>query len=68
MIHSVGIGELRQQVSAVLKRVVTGELEGRATEAVGDLLDSAAAIGLPAAAGGPVLPSGALAELRADER
>jgi antitoxin (DNA-binding transcriptional repressor) of toxin-antitoxin stability system len=41
-------------------------LEGRATEAVGDLLDVAEERGLPAAE--PILPSAALAELRADER
>jgi len=92
--HSVGIRELRQQASAVLKRVARGEaiditdhghpvarivplrssaidqlvLEGRATDAVGDLLDRADAIGLPAAPRGNVLASEALAELRADER
>jgi prevent-host-death family protein len=95
MRSSVGIRELRQQASAVLKRVVGGEvievtdrghpiarivplrpglvdqlvLEGRATQAVGDLLDRAAELGLPAASGGPMLPSEALAELRgADDR
>ncbi len=41
-------------------------LEGRATAAQGDLLDIADELGLPAPA--PVLPSAALAELRADER
>ena len=94
MSHSVGIRELRQQASAVLKRVVHGEtievtdhghpiarivplrlsvmdqlvLEGRATEAVGDLLDLADEMGLPGDDRGLVPPSVALAELRADER
>jgi len=92
--NSVGIRELRQQASAVLRRVVGGEaievtdhghpiarivplrpgvmdqlvLEGRATEAVGDLLDIADDLGLPACARGQMAPSAALAELRADER
>jgi prevent-host-death family protein len=92
MSNTVGIRELRQQASAVLKRVVRGEvievtdhghpiarivplrpgvldqlvLEGRASEATGDLLDLADELGFPAA--GSVLPSVALAELRADER
>jgi prevent-host-death family protein len=92
MSNTVGIRELRQQASAVLKRVVSGEtievtdhghpiarivplrpgvlnqlvIEGRATEAVGDLLDMAESMGLPAT--GSELPSAALAELRADER
>jgi hypothetical protein len=43
-------------------------LEGRATEAVGDLLDYAAEIGLPGRARGPMLPTAALGELRADEQ
>lgn len=86
--------ELRQQTSAVLKRVVNGEvieitdnghpiarivplrpgvldrlvLEGRATEAVGDLLNLAEELDLPGAARGPMLPSEALEELRRDER
>jgi len=94
MANSVGIRELRQQASAVLRRVVGGEaievtdhghpiarivplrpgvmdqlvLEGRATEAVGDLLDIADDLGLPACARGQMAPSAALAELRADER
>ncbi|MGI8626139.1 MAG: type II toxin-antitoxin system Phd/YefM family antitoxin [Geodermatophilaceae bacterium] len=94
MSNRVGIRELRQQTSAVLKRVVRGEtidvtdhghpiarivplrpgvmeqlvLEGRATHAVGDLLDLADDMGLPAAAAGPLLPSAALAEMRIDER
>ena len=94
MSHRVGIRELRQQASAVLKRVVHGEaievtdhghpiarivplrpgvmdqlvLEGRATEAVGDLVDLADEMGLPADARGLVPPSVALAELRTDER
>ena len=91
--NSVGIRELRQQASAVLKRVVRGEaievtdhghpiarivplqpgimdqlvLEGRATEADGDLLDLVDEMGLPGDARGPVLPSVALAELRSHE-
>lgn len=90
----VGIRELRQQASAVLRRVVGGEtidvtdhghpiarivplrpgiidqmvLDGRATEARGDLIDLADQMGLPADASGPVLPSVALAQLRSDER
>jgi len=94
MSNRVGIRELRQQASAVLKRVVRGEtidvtdhghpiarivplrpdvmqqlvLDGRATGATGDLLDVASDLGLPAAPGGPLLPSAALAELRIDER
>ncbi len=93
MDNRVGIRELRQQASAVLKRVVRGEtievtdhghpiarivplrrgvmdqlvLEGRVTEAAGDLLDLADALELPAEARGSVLPSSALAQLRADE-
>lgn len=93
MSYRVGIRELRQQASALLRRVVAGEtveitdhghpiarlvplrsgvldqmvLEGRATHAVDDLLDVADEMGLPAA-GGPVLPSSALAEMRRDER
>ena len=43
-------------------------LEGRATQAVGDLLDLADELGLPADNCGAVLPSVALVELRADER
>lgn len=92
MNNRVGLRELRQQASAVLKRVVSGEaievtdhghpiarivplrpgvldqlvLEGRATEAVGDLLEIADEMDLPVTR--PVLPSVALAELRADER
>jgi prevent-host-death family protein len=93
--NSVGIRELRQQASAVLRRVVAGEvidvtdhghpiarivplrpsvldqlvLEGRATDAEGDLLDLMDELGLPAAPEpGRQSPSQALAELRADER
>lgn len=92
MNNRVGIRELRQQASSVLKRVVGGEtievtdhghpiarivplrpgtldqlvLEGRATEADGDLLDIADEMGLPVTA--PALPSVALGKLRADER
>lgn len=94
MSNSVGIRELRQQASAVLRRVVAGEavevtdhghpiarivpllpgvidqlvLEGRATEAVGDLLDIAGELGLPESTHDQAVPSAALAELRADER
>jgi prevent-host-death family protein len=94
MNNRVGIRELRQQASAVLKRVAGGEvievtdhghpiarivplrpgvfdqmvLEGRATEAEGDLLEVAQGLGLPSASGQTVLPSQALSELRADER
>ncbi len=94
MSNSVGIRELRQQTSALLKRVVKGEvidvtdhghpiarivplrggvldqlvLEGRATEATGDLLDLVEELGLPASAQGPMVPSEALAWLRIDER
>jgi prevent-host-death family protein len=91
----VGIRELRQQASAVLRRVVAGEvvevtdhghpiarivplrpsvldqliLEGRATEAEGDLLDLMDELGLPAAPeAGRQTPSSALAELRELER
>jgi len=91
----VGVRELRQRASAVLKRVVNGEvievtdhghpiarivplrpglldqlvLEGRATEAMDDLLDMMDELGLPQTAEvGHQLPSQALAELRADER
>jgi prevent-host-death family protein len=90
--NSVGIRELRQQASAVLRRVVGGEsidvtdhghpiarivplrpgaldqlvLEGRATGAVGDLLDMADELGLPATGLAPA--SAALADMRADER
>lgn len=93
MSNRVGIRELRQQASAVLRRVVQGEaievtdhghpiarivplrpgildqlvLEGRATQARGDLLEVADEMGLPAGSGGQ-LPSAALAQLRADER
>jgi len=93
--HSVGIRELRQQASAVLRRVVAGEvievtehghpiarivplrrgvldqlvLEGRASEADGDLLDVMDELGLPALPEpGCMSPSQALTELRADER
>ncbi len=94
MSNRVGIRELRQQASAVLRRVVGGEaievtdhghpiarivplrpgvldqlvLEGRATEADGDLLDIADELGLPVGAGGTMPLSSALAELRADDR
>jgi len=93
MSNSVGIRELRQQASALLKRVAHGEViditdhghpvarivplrsgaidqlvrEGRATDAVGDLLDCADEMGLPASGHGTILPSAALAQLRADE-
>lgn len=94
MIDRVGVRELRQQASAVLKRVVGGEtvevtdhghaiarivplrpgvlnqmvLEGRATEAAGDLLDMADQMDLPQPGRGGMLPSQALIELRSDER
>ncbi|HKA49146.1 MAG TPA: type II toxin-antitoxin system prevent-host-death family antitoxin [Candidatus Dormibacteraeota bacterium] len=95
MSNRVGVRELRQRASAVLKRVVNGEvievtdhghpiarivplrpglldqlvLEGRATEAMDDLLDMMDELGLPQTAEvGHQLPSQALAELRADER
>jgi prevent-host-death family protein len=93
MSNTVGIRELRQQTSRVLKRVVAGEIvevtehghpiarivplrpsvldqltaEGRATEAAADLLDLLDELSLPAPAAGRVLPSAALAELRAEE-
>lgn len=93
--YTVGIRELRQGVSAVLRRVVAGEVvdvtehghriarivplrpsvleqlvvEGRATDPDGDLLEVLDLLGLPeAATSDQVLPSAALAELRADER
>jgi prevent-host-death family protein len=94
MSYSVGIRELRQQASAILKRVVAGEaivvtehghpiarivplrpspleqliIEGRATEAESNLIDALDELGLPAEPAGGLLPSDALAELRADER
>lgn len=94
MSNLVGIRELRQQASSVLRRVVHGEVievtdrghpiarivplrpgilaqlvsEGRVTEAGGDLLDLAGEIGLPADCSGPMSPSVALEEMRADER
>lgn len=93
MSNRVGIRELKQQASAVLRRVAGGEtidvtdhghpiarivpirpgvieqlvLDGHAVEPDGDLLDLASDLGLPAV-GGPMLPSAALNELRADER
>jgi prevent-host-death family protein len=94
MSDRVGIRELRQQASGVLRRVVAGEvievtehghpiarivplrpgsadqlvLEGRAVEESADLLATMEALGLPGETRGPMLPSVALAELRADER
>jgi prevent-host-death family protein len=95
MASSVGVRELRQQASAVLRRVRNGEvvevtehgrpiarivpyraskldqmvLEGRATEAEGDLLELMKELGLPGPlAPGQRSPSQALADLRADER
>ena len=85
---------MRQQASAVLKRVVAGEvievtehghpiarivplrrgaldqlvIEGRVTEAEGDLLDLLDELALPAVGASPLSPSDALAELRAEER
>jgi prevent-host-death family protein len=93
MSNAVGIRELRQQTSRVLKRVVAGETveitehghpiarivplrpgvldqlaaEGRATEAEADLLDLLDELSLPVASAGRMLPSAALAELRAEE-
>ena len=51
-----------------LRRTALDQLvvEGRATEARVDLLDTAEELGLPVTS--PVLPSDALAELRAGER
>jgi prevent-host-death family protein len=93
--YSVGIRELRQQASALLKRVIAGEvievtdhghpiarivplrpsvldqlvLDGRATEADGDLIELMDELGLPAAPkSGLQRPTAALAELRTDER
>lgn len=95
MTARVGIRELRQQASRVMKRVVGGEvievtehghpiarivplrasaldqmvLEGRATDAVGDLLDLMDQLDLPReGAAGETRPSQALDELRSDER
>jgi prevent-host-death family protein len=95
MINRVGVRELRQRASSVLKRVVSGEvievtdhghpiarivplrtgvldqlvLEGRATEATGDLLVLMDELDLPRPAEmGRQLPSQALADLRSDER
>ncbi|MCL4445603.1 MAG: type II toxin-antitoxin system prevent-host-death family antitoxin [Actinobacteria bacterium] len=91
---NIGIRELRQQASAVIRRVLDGEsievtnhghpvarivpirpgemdrlvLEGRASEASGDLLELGVELGLPATTRGLTLPSDALAELRAGER
>ncbi len=95
VINSVGIRELRQQASAIMRRVAAGEvidvtdhghpiarivplrpsvldqmvMEGRATDAAGDLLDVMDELGLPLpGVPGRQLPSEALADLRADER
>jgi prevent-host-death family protein len=96
MSDPVGIRELRQQASAVIKRVANGEpitvtdrgrpvarivplstgginqlvLEGRATQGEGNLLEMARRLGLPAptSSASGMLPSEALASLRADER
>ncbi len=95
MAQRVGVRELHQQTSSVLKRVLGGEVvevtargrpiarivplqstplaqmvaEGRATEAQGDLLELMNELGLPdGSEPGKMLPSEALAELRADER
>ncbi len=90
----VGIRELRQQASAILRRVSRGEvitltergrpiarivplqstmieqliLEGRVTEAEGDLLDIMDELDLPIEPGQSMLPSQALMELRSNER
>lgn len=92
--YSVGIRELRQQASAVLRRVRGGEvvevtdhghpiarivplartnlgqlvLDGRATDAEGDLLDLLGELDLPGEGTGPSLPSQALAEMRTLDR
>ncbi|MGH9291664.1 MAG: type II toxin-antitoxin system Phd/YefM family antitoxin [Acidimicrobiales bacterium] len=94
MANKVGLRELRQQTSHVMKRVAAGEvvevtdhghpiarivplrpgtleqlvLDGAATGAKGYLLDVMDELGLPAPSGGPLLPSGALAKARAEER
>jgi prevent-host-death family protein len=96
MSDPVGIRELRQQASAVIKRVANGEsitvtdrgrpvarivplstggidqlvLEGRATKGEGNLVEVARSLGLPAPAStaSGMMPSEALASLRADER
>lgn len=94
MSSSIGIRELRQQASAVLRRVAAGEtfevtdhghpvarivpfrvgsldrllLEGSATEAAGDLVDVADALGLPVPTASSTRASEALVELRADAR
>jgi prevent-host-death family protein len=91
---SVGIRELRQQASAVLRRVRAGEVvevtehghpiarivpiqpgfleqltvEGRASSRDGDLLGLLDELSLPATPAGSLLPSQALADLRAEER
>ena len=92
--HRVGIRELRQNASAIIKRVLSGEvievtehghpvarivplypsaldqliLEGRATEAAGDLLELMDELHLPVPARrGKRHPSDVVAELRADE-
>lgn len=90
----VGIRELRQQASAILRRVSRGEvitltergrpiarivplqstmieqliLEGRVTEAEGDLLEIMDELDLPIEPGQSMLPSQALMELRSNER
>lgn len=94
MRDSVGIRELRQQASAVLRRVVGGAtvevtdhghpiarivplrpgtldqmvLDGRAVGGTPGLLQRLDELGLPHEVGGTMLPSQALAEMRADER
>jgi prevent-host-death family protein len=93
MSNSVGMRELRQHASSLLKRVVAGEVieitehghpiarivplrpgaleqltvEGRATEAEGDLLDLLDEMSLPAPSVGSELPSQALSALREEE-
>jgi prevent-host-death family protein len=94
MTSSVGIRELRQQASAVLRRVVAGEvievtehghpiarivplqrstldqlvIDGRATAAVGDLLDILDELKLPSRTEGRMSPNEALSEQRSEER
>ncbi len=69
--QKVGIRELRQNATAVLRRVAAGEVvevqlqaEGRASDTTGDLLDVKS---MPRIAGRPSL-SKILADMRADER
>lgn len=63
--HGHAIARIVPLRPGVLDQLV---LEGRATGAVGDLLDLGDEMGLPGDARGLVLPSVALEELRTDER